>query len=119
MRSYRNISSYSGLPSRIRVEPLSRDTKGVENTFLPSPSHLLDDGCIYFIFCGGYRLHQYVSVCVCWEGGCSSLKEVVISSISYIWKKPSSQAKEKPGRQALSRWEMKLLVYLRAFILWI
>lgn len=35
-----------------------------------------------------------------------------MSSTNYVWKKSSSQAKEKPGRQALGRQEMSLLVYL-------
>lgn len=67
---------------------------------------------MYFISCGGYSLHWYVSVCVYLEGGGSSLKEVVISSINYVWKKSSSQVQEKPGRQALGRRKMKLLIYL-------
>lgn len=35
-----------------------------------------------------------------------------MSSTNYVWKKSSSQAKKKPGRQALGRQEMSLLVYL-------
>lgn len=36
-----------------------------------------------------------------------------MSRTNYVWKKSSSQAKEKPGRQALGRQEMNLLVCLR------
>ena len=51
-------------------------------------------------------------VCVLKREDGSSRKEVVMSSTNYVWKKSSSQAKEKPRRQALGR-QMSLLVYLR------
>lgn len=49
---------------------------------------------------------------MCLEGGWSSQKEVVMSRTNYV-RKSSSQAKEKPGGQALGRQEMNLLICLR------
>lgn len=52
---------------KLNPRPVSRcslDTKGIDEIFLPSPSYLQCERCMYFTSCGGYT-DMCVWVCVC------------------------------------------------------